>query len=91
MDDLVILRQKINKIDEEMLKLFIKRMKVVKEVAEYKIKNSMKVIDLEREKQIMEAQLRNIEAEELKVEAKKFIQSLINISRETQEYIISKE
>ena len=38
-------RQKINAIDKEMAKLFVERMKVSKEVAEYKMEHGLPIFD----------------------------------------------
>ena len=49
MKDLIELRQEIDEIDQQMVKLFEKRMGVSAEVARYKIANGKKVFDKERE------------------------------------------
>ena len=48
MTDLQECRRKIDEIDNQMVELFEKRMKVCVEVAEYKIHTGMKVLDRER-------------------------------------------
>lgn len=47
-------RKKINKIDEQMAKLFEKRMQVSKEIADYKRYHSLPVLDKNREMQLIE-------------------------------------
>ena len=49
MTDLQECRRKIDEIDNQMVELFEKRMKVCEEVAEYKIRTGKKVLDPERE------------------------------------------
>ncbi|MFR6581118.1 MAG: chorismate mutase [Ruminococcus sp.] len=49
MTDLQECRRKIDEIDNQMVELFEKRMKVCEEVAEYKIHTGKKVLDPERE------------------------------------------
>ena len=51
--DLTQLRGEINEIDDQILKLFEKRMKICYDVAEYKIANKMQVFHPERENQII--------------------------------------
>ncbi len=48
--DLLEFRQKIDEIDEQIVELYEKRMKISEDVAEYKIANSKNVLDSEREK-----------------------------------------
>lgn len=90
MDKLDNLREEINGIDESLVKLFKKRMEMVSEVAEYKIKNSMEVLDQSREEQIINKHLDGVEDKVLKGNLKEFIEDLMSISRKTQKDIISK-
>ena len=53
--DLSELRIEIDKIDEEIVKLYEKRMEISKEVATYKINTGKKVFDKEREAQKLRA------------------------------------
>ena len=51
MTDLERYRDEIDEIDSEIVRLFEKRMKVIEEVAEYKIKTGKQVLDPARESQ----------------------------------------
>ena len=51
--DLMELREQINEIDSEMLKLFLRRMEVAENVAEYKRQNGLPVLDAERERELL--------------------------------------
>lgn len=51
MTDLLELRDQIDEIDREMVRLFEKRMDICHQVAEYKIANGKKVLDREREQE----------------------------------------
>ena len=51
--DLVELRQKIDKIDDEMLKLFLERMDISKSVAKYKKENGLSTMQKGRERDIL--------------------------------------
>ena len=55
MEDLLQLRQEIDEIDQEMVRLFEKRMDVSRRVAEYKIANGKKILDRGREVQKLES------------------------------------
>lgn len=50
MKDLLVLREEIDRIDQQLVELFEERMKVSAQVAEYKIGTGKKVFDKEREK-----------------------------------------
>ena len=52
--DIKDLRNEINAIDKELVALFNKRMNISLEVAEYKIKNNIPVLDKGRERDILE-------------------------------------
>jgi monofunctional chorismate mutase len=54
MDELKKARKEINAIDDKLLLLLSHRMKVVKKVGEYKIKNNIPIVDKKREKEVVE-------------------------------------
>ena len=54
MSDLDDYRIKINKIDDEMSKLFVERMEVSKDIADYKLKHALPIYDENREKEVIE-------------------------------------
>lgn len=90
MEKLDHLREEINEIDEALVKLFKKRMEMVTQVANYKIENSMKILDKTREEQIINKHLDGVEDKVLKGNLKEFLEDLMSISRKTQKDIISK-
>jgi len=53
-DQLLILRSKIDDIDEEIIRLIGARMKVAEEIGDYKRKNDLTVLQLKRWKEILE-------------------------------------
>ena len=55
MKDLKTSRDKIDNIDKQIVELFEERMKVVEDVADYKIKNNKPILDLVREKEKIES------------------------------------
>ncbi len=89
-EDLSYLRQQINEIDEELVSLFKRRMKIVYRVANYKIKNSMEVLDQSREEQIISKHTNCIEEEDLKAELREFLEDVLSISRRAQQKLIQK-
>lgn len=88
MEELQKLRQKINVIDDALVDLFIKRMKVVNDIAEYKIKNSMEILDRSREELIIKKYTENINDKALESNIEEFLKRLMAISRKAQAEII---
>ena len=88
MKDLNETRESINKIDEQMTKLFTERMYLCKEVAEYKKANSMPILDSNREEAIINNNLKFVENDDLKPYYINYIKSLLNISKEYQRSLL---
>ncbi|QXE18138.1 prephenate dehydratase [Clostridium sp. 001] len=84
MEDLEYLRNEINKIDKEMIELFEKRAKVSRKVAEYKIENSMDILDKSREEEVIKGNLKNLKDKSIKDETKTFLKNVMEISRNIQ-------
>jgi len=82
------LRTEINKIDEEMAKLFVKRMEVVEGIAKYKQSTEMDVLDLAREKIVIEENSKRVTDEKLKKYYVEFLEGNMKISRRFQESIL---
>lgn len=78
--DLKELRNQIDGIDSEILKLFIKRMEVCRKVAEYKKVNDLPVMQGEREKQIIE-RVRANSPEDLRDGAAMLFRNIMDISK----------
>ena len=87
MDELDYLRKEINKIDKDLIELFKNRMEIVSKVADYKKRNSIEILDLEREKQILENHLKGQEGYEKRY-LKEFLENIMYISRKSQKDII---
>lgn len=81
--DLQNLRKEINDIDEEILSLFIKRMGICLDVAQYKIDNNLPVFQTDREKEIVE-KVRNASPEDLKNGAELLFTTIMDISKSQQ-------
>lgn len=82
-------REKINAIDVQMRELFEQRMKAVEEVAEYKLKNNMKIFDPDREAEVIEKNSIKMQNEKLKPYYREYIQAVIDISKSYQESIVN--
>ena len=82
-------REKINAIDVQMRELFEQRMKAVEEVAEYKLKNNMKIFDPNREAEVVEKNSIKMQNEKLKPYYREYIQAVMDISKSYQESIVN--
>lgn len=83
-------RIKINEIDEQMATLFVQRMAASKLVAEYKQENNLPIFDKKREEEIILKNKKLINNEELVEYYVKYIQSLMDISKEYQQDLLRK-
>ncbi len=54
MRDLNEIRKEINEIDEQLIKLFVRRMNCAKDVGEYKKANNIAVLNEKREREILD-------------------------------------
>ena len=87
MENLDTLREKIDKIDKEMISLFEKRMYVAKQIGEYKIKNNLPVLNSKREEIVLENCVNNLEDKNMEKYAKDFMKNVMKISRDYQKDI----
>ena len=83
-------REEINRIDSEMARLFVRRMRAVALVAEYKRAEGMAVYDPERERQVIE---RNAAAlpEDMREYYAAYQNGVMSVSRMSQERLLSAE
>ena len=89
MTDLQECRQKIDKIDDEIVKLFEERMKVCEEVAGYKIRTGKKVLDPEREQAKLEEIRKKAHGEFNALGAQELFQQIMAISRKRQYQLLT--
>ena len=84
MNRLEELRKEINSCDEEMIKLFKKRMDAVREVILYKIENNLDILDLKREEEIIKRNLAILNNSELEKYYIEVFNSILSSSKEYQ-------
>ncbi len=82
------LRTRIDIIDESIQNLFLERMQVVKQVAEYKKANNLPVLDETREKEILERNIARLDDLDLVDLYEEFFKKTLEVSRKYQERII---
>ena len=88
MDLLNQAREIINEVDEEMAKLFVRRMKAAEMVAEYKKQNGMPILDPVREEQVVQRNASRIEDETLRSYYIPFVRKNMEISRAYQKSLL---
>ena len=77
------LREQIDGIDKELVELFKKRMKVAEEVAEYKRRNNMAVLDASRERALLE-KVSELSGEEFEEYSRVLYSTILDVSRSYQ-------
>lgn len=90
MDNIKTIREKINDIDKQIALLYEQRMLLMEDVAEYKIKNDLPVLDNEREKIVIEKNKEFIQDQSLIPLYEEFIQFIMDQGKSIQEEIIDK-
>lgn len=86
MKDLDTCRKEINRIDDEMKKLFIERMNVVVDVAKYKKENNMAIFDADRERSMKERLSSDLDT--LKPYYLNFLEAMLKESKDYQKEIL---
>lgn len=84
-------RNKIDKIDNQIVKLFEERMNTVVEIAKIKKENNMQIFDSSRENLVIEKVKSYLENKEIEEYLKEFYLELMKISKKYQKEIIDKD
>ena len=84
MDGLDGWRSKIDEIDYEIIKLFQERMALVANIAKYKEENNLPIFQEDREKKVIEKNLKYVTNDDMKEYAEEFIHDLMNVSKKYQ-------
>ena len=91
MNELENLREKIDAIDKEMIALFEKRMDVVTDIAAYKIKNNLPVLNQNREDIVVSKVKSTVKNKDYADSAADLIKDIMEISKKFQQRLISKQ
>lgn len=78
-------REKIDKIDKELVSLFEARMELVSKVSDYKKENNLPVLNSKRESKVIEKNIKHLKNKDLNIYLKDLFISIMNISKEYQE------
>ncbi|MEQ8153291.1 MAG: prephenate dehydratase [Clostridiaceae bacterium] len=84
MDGLNEWRIQIDEIDSQMIDLFEKRMKLVTNIAKYKEQNNLPIFQEDREKSVIQKNLKYVKDQEMKDYAEEFIQAMMDVSKRYQ-------
>ena len=91
MNELENLREKIDTIDKEMIALFEKRMDIVADIAAYKIKNNLPVLNQNREDIVVSKVKSTVKNKDYADSAADLIKNIMEISKKFQQKLISKQ
>lgn len=91
MEDLEVLRKKIDSIDKEIVELFEERMGVVLKVAEYKEKHALPILNAGREQEVIRKNLDKLKNKNYVNEAEELFKTLMEVSRKKQAELLSRE
>ncbi|KXL53352.1 P-protein [Anaerotignum neopropionicum] len=88
--DLEALRNKMNGIDDELVKLFVDRMKTAEEIGESKAENNLPVMDKKREAAVLQ-RVMELAGEEFELYINTLYHTLFEVSRSYQAGLLTKE
>lgn len=91
MNELENLRERIDTIDKELIALFEERMNVVNDIAEYKIKNNLPILNQNREDIVISKVKAIVKNNDYTDSAIDFIKDIMEISKKFQQDLISKQ
>ena len=83
------MRETINSIDEQLVKLFVRRMETVEDVARYKLSHGLAVLDAGRETVVLD-RVSALAGDEMADSARRLYICLMGLSRERQEALIAR-
>ena len=91
MNELDHYREEIDGIDQELTRLFEKRLETVLKVGQYKKEHQLPVLDASREEKVIEKNTARLENEAFKEELTQFYRAIMAITKDTQKRLMEKE
>jgi monofunctional chorismate mutase len=88
--DIAALRQELDEIDREFVKLFERRMEVSRRVAEYKRENNLPELDANREEQVLYSRVEMLTDKTLEQSARSLFMEIMRLSRLAQESMLNR-
>ena len=86
--DLGKIREKIDKLDSQLVELLEKRLEIVQEVAQFKKQTGKRIFDEEREKEVIKKNLERVKNKELNHYIELILKDIMNSSKEYQKFKI---
>jgi len=90
MNEIELLRKKIDEIDQTMRMLFIERMDIVSKVGHWKAKNNYPIFDPIREKQMIDKNVNSLVNQDLSRYYEDFLKAILKLSKEYQISLIAR-
>lgn len=84
MNNLELLRYKIDKLDKEITTLVEKRMEIAVKIGEYKKENGIEILNSNREKEVIKKNLKYVKNKKLYKAIEEFFIAMMNISKKLQ-------
>lgn len=84
MDKIENIRKEIDSVDQELVKLFEKRMNLVLEIKKYKSENSLPILDKKREELVVEKAKKILKCPYYKQYIEEFFIKIMEISKKLQ-------
>lgn len=81
------LREEIDNVDREIVKLFERRMEIVLEVAKYKTDNNLPILNISREEEVIKQNTKYLKNADLSNYLREFYINLMNLSKNYQNRI----
>lgn len=91
MTELERYRQEINDLDDQLIRLFERRMKVARAVGEYKKERGLPILNLEREKVVLDQNVAKLEDPSLEGVAREYLQHMMDLSKSLQKDLLENE
>ena len=86
--DLGKIREKIDKLDRQLVELLEERLKIVQEVAQFKKQTGKRIFDEEREKEVVQKNLKRVKNKELNHYIELILKDIMDSSKEYQKFKI---
>ena len=83
MENLSVIREKINELDNKIIELWKERMDLCLSVAQYKKENNLPILDEKREKDLLD-RIGNLAGDELNSYARTLYEAIMSVSRAYQ-------
>lgn len=91
MADLAKFRSEIDEIDAKIIELYERRMAIVKEIATYKIENSLPVLDPSREAAMLEKNLSKVSNQDYKKYYPSVLLGFLKASKDMQKELLDEK